>query len=59
MYPVVPYNARVMSEKSVSVGGYHFSKNVGLTHTPSRARVLKLFGSREPLAQTFIIFQLT
>ncbi|XP_070694064.1 sterol 26-hydroxylase, mitochondrial [Pempheris klunzingeri] len=27
MYPVVPMNARVMTEKDVTIGGYQFSKN--------------------------------
>ncbi|XP_077391956.1 sterol 26-hydroxylase, mitochondrial isoform X2 [Festucalex cinctus] len=31
MYPVVPFNARVMTEKSIYVGGYHFSKNTEFT----------------------------
>ncbi|XP_077437176.1 sterol 26-hydroxylase, mitochondrial-like isoform X2 [Vanacampus margaritifer] len=31
MYPVVPFNARVMTEKSINVGGYHFSKNTVFT----------------------------
>ncbi|XP_051937895.1 sterol 26-hydroxylase, mitochondrial isoform X1 [Hippocampus zosterae] len=31
MYPVVTFNARVMSEKSICVGGYHFSKNTVFT----------------------------
>lgn len=30
MYPVVSLNARVMTEKDVAIGGYQFSKNVGL-----------------------------
>ncbi|XP_061923535.1 sterol 26-hydroxylase, mitochondrial [Entelurus aequoreus] len=31
MYPVVPLNARVITEKSVAVGGYQFSKNTTFT----------------------------
>lgn len=30
MYPVVPMNARIISDKDVSIGGYQFSKKVGL-----------------------------
>lgn len=30
MYPVVPMNARILS-KNVTVGGYQFSKNVGIS----------------------------
>lgn len=29
MYPVVPVNARIITEKDINVGGYHFPKNVG------------------------------
>lgn len=31
MYPVVPLNARIITEKDVTVGGYHFSKNTPFT----------------------------
>ncbi|XP_061696704.1 sterol 26-hydroxylase, mitochondrial [Syngnathoides biaculeatus] len=31
MYPVVPFNARIMSEKSVIIGGYQFCKNTVFT----------------------------
>nr|XP_057938363.1 sterol 26-hydroxylase, mitochondrial-like [Doryrhamphus excisus] len=31
MYPVLPLNARVIAEKSVSLGGYQFSKNTVFT----------------------------
>lgn len=30
MYPVVPINARVVTDKDVTIGGYQFPKNVGL-----------------------------
>lgn len=30
MYPVVPLNGRVILDKDVTIGGYQFSKNVGL-----------------------------
>ncbi|KAM9850538.1 sterol 26-hydroxylase, mitochondrial [Aulostomus maculatus] len=31
MYPVVPLNARVNTEKSLVIGGYHFSKNTAFS----------------------------
>ncbi|CAJ1078734.1 sterol 26-hydroxylase%2C mitochondrial [Xyrichtys novacula] len=31
MYPVVPLNARVIAEKSVSIGGYQFSRKTSFT----------------------------
>uniref|UniRef100_UPI0037E949F6 sterol 26-hydroxylase, mitochondrial n=1 Tax=Semicossyphus pulcher TaxID=241346 RepID=UPI0037E949F6 len=31
MYPVVPLNARIITEKSVSIGGYQFPKNTPFT----------------------------
>ncbi|XP_044073940.1 sterol 26-hydroxylase, mitochondrial [Siniperca chuatsi] len=31
MYPVVPINARFITEKNVAIGGYHFSKNTAFT----------------------------
>lgn len=30
MFPVVPLNGRVIADRDVMIGGYHFSKNVGM-----------------------------
>ncbi|AWP12654.1 putative sterol 26-hydroxylase mitochondrial-like, partial [Scophthalmus maximus] len=31
MYPVVPMNGRILSEKKIAIGGYQFSKNTAFT----------------------------
>uniref|UniRef100_A0A7N8X970 Cytochrome P450, family 27, subfamily A, polypeptide 1, gene 2 n=1 Tax=Mastacembelus armatus TaxID=205130 RepID=A0A7N8X970_9TELE len=31
MYPVVPMNARIIIDKNVTIGGYHFKKNTAFT----------------------------
>ena len=40
MYPVVPINARRMSEKDVIIGGYFFPKKVKLFSVVSRGNIM-------------------